>query len=79
MIVRATDTSDWSKYLFVKLEIESTEEFITQFNNDNDELSYNFDFDEWIGEARMLAHLQQTSDMKTSLILPGQHLFGIGS
>jgi len=38
----------------------STEEFITQFNND--ELSHNFDFDEWIGEARILAHLQQTKE-----------------
>ncbi|MBD2513270.1 hypothetical protein H6G91_39995 [Nostoc muscorum FACHB-395] len=38
----------------------STEDFITQFNND--ELSHNFDFDEWIGDARMLAHLQQTKE-----------------
>ncbi|MDF5739084.1 hypothetical protein [Nostoc sp. S13] len=38
----------------------STEEFITQFNNDK--LSHNLDFDEWIGEARMLAHLQQTKE-----------------
>ncbi len=36
----------------------STEEFITRFNND--EFSHSFDFDEWIGESRMLAHLQQT-------------------
>ncbi|WP_179050211.1 hypothetical protein [Nostoc sp. TCL26-01] len=35
----------------------STTEFMTRFNND--ELSHSFDFDEWIGEARMLAHLQQ--------------------
>ncbi|MDZ8066968.1 MAG: hypothetical protein RMY64_15320 [Nostoc sp. DedQUE08] len=38
----------------------STEEFLTQFNND--ELSHNFDYDEWIGEARMLVHLQQTKE-----------------
>jgi hypothetical protein len=38
----------------------STKEFITQFNND--ELSHNFDYDEWIGEARMLAHLQKTKE-----------------
>ncbi|MCC5661983.1 hypothetical protein LC608_34635 [Nostoc sp. XA010] len=38
----------------------STQEFITQFNND--ELSHNFDFDEWIGEARILAHLQETKE-----------------
>jgi hypothetical protein len=38
----------------------STEEFITRFNND--ELSHNFDFDEWIGESRMLNHLQQTKE-----------------
>ena len=37
-----------------------TEEFITRFNND--ELSHSFDFDEWIGESRMLAHLQQTKE-----------------
>ncbi len=36
----------------------STEEFITRFNND--EFSHSFDFDEWIGEFRMLTHLQQT-------------------
>ena len=36
----------------------STEEFITRFNND--EFSHSFDFDEWIGESRMLTHLQQT-------------------
>ena len=36
----------------------STEEFINRFNND--ELSHSFDFDEWIGESRMLEHLQQT-------------------
>jgi hypothetical protein len=36
----------------------STPEFITRFNNN--ELSHSFDFDEWIGESRMLAHLQQT-------------------
>ena len=38
----------------------STEEFITRFNND--ELSHNFDFDEWIGESRTLIHLQQTKE-----------------
>ncbi len=38
----------------------STEEFITRFNND--ELSHSFDFDEWIGESRMLAHLQQMKE-----------------
>ena len=38
----------------------STEEFITRFNND--ELPHSFDFDEWIGEARMLEHLQQTKE-----------------
>ncbi|MCM0591272.2 MAG: hypothetical protein KA716_14035 [Gloeotrichia echinulata DEX184] len=38
----------------------STAEFITRFNND--EFSHNFDFDEWIGEARMLTHLQQTKE-----------------
>ena len=36
----------------------STPEFITRFNNN--ELYHSFDFDEWIGESRMLAHLQQT-------------------
>jgi len=35
----------------------STEEFLTKFNND--ELNHSFDFDEWIGEAKMLEHLQQ--------------------
>ncbi len=38
----------------------STEEFITRFNND--ELPHSFDFDEWIGESRMLEHLQQTKE-----------------
>ena len=38
----------------------STEEFINRFNND--ELSHSFDFDEWIGESRMLTHLQQTKE-----------------
>ncbi|KOR34206.1 MULTISPECIES: hypothetical protein [Planktothricoides] len=38
----------------------STEEFITRFNND--ELPHSFDFDEWIGEYRMLTHLQQTKE-----------------
>ncbi len=36
----------------------STEEFITRFNNG--EFYHSFDFDEWIGESRMLSHLQQT-------------------
>ena len=35
----------------------STEAFISQFNTDR--LSHSFDFDEWIGEARMLAHLRE--------------------
>lgn len=35
----------------------STSKFIETFNND--ELSHNFDFEEWIGEARMLKHLQE--------------------
>ena len=38
----------------------STEEFIYRFNND--ELSHSFDFDEWIGESKILAHLQQTKE-----------------
>ncbi|HAC65598.1 MAG TPA: hypothetical protein DCF68_19225 [Cyanothece sp. UBA12306] len=38
----------------------STEEFINRFNND--ELPHSFDFDEWIGESRMLEHLQQTKE-----------------
>lgn len=38
----------------------STEEFITRFNND--ELPHSLDFDEWIGESRMLEHLQQTKE-----------------
>ncbi len=36
----------------------STEEFIKQFNNN--ELPHNFDFDEWIGESKILEHLKQT-------------------
>ncbi|WP_373480967.1 hypothetical protein [Geminocystis sp.] len=35
----------------------STEEFLKQFNND--ELNHSFDFDEWIGETKMLETLQQ--------------------
>ena len=35
----------------------STKEFITRFHKD--ELSHSFDFDEWVGESRMLAHLQE--------------------
>ena len=38
----------------------STEEFITRFNND--EFSHSFDFDEWVGESRMLTHLQQIKE-----------------
>ncbi|MEQ8385948.1 MAG: hypothetical protein RH949_26675 [Coleofasciculus sp. A1-SPW-01] len=38
----------------------STEEFITRFNND--EFAHDFDFDEWIGESRMLTHLQKTKE-----------------
>jgi hypothetical protein len=38
----------------------STEEFIKQFNND--QLSHSFDFDEWIGESRMLTHLRETKE-----------------
>ncbi|MGL5941948.1 MAG: hypothetical protein ACRC2S_16560 [Waterburya sp.] len=38
----------------------STDEFIRRFNND--ELSHSFDFDEWIGEFRMLAHLRKTKE-----------------
>jgi len=37
-----------------------TEEFIRRFNND--ELTHSFDFDEWIGEFRMLAHLQEKKE-----------------
>jgi hypothetical protein len=37
-----------------------TEEFIIRFNND--ESTHNFDFDEWIGESRMLAHLQEKKE-----------------
>lgn len=37
-----------------------TEEFIKRFNND--ELTHNLDFDEWIGESRMLAHLQEKKE-----------------
>lgn len=38
----------------------STEEFINRFNSY--ELSHSFYFDEWIGESRMLEHLQQTKE-----------------
>jgi len=37
-----------------------TEDFIIRFNND--ELRHSFDFDEWIGESRMLAHLRETKE-----------------
>ena len=37
-----------------------TAEFIRRFNND--ELAHSFDCDEWIGESRMLAHLQETKE-----------------
>lgn len=39
----------------------STKDFIEKFNND--ELSHSFDFDEWIGEYRMLTHLQNQKQM----------------
>ena len=39
----------------------STAEFIESFNND--ELPHNFDFDEWIGESRMLKHLQEKKEI----------------
>jgi deoxyribodipyrimidine photolyase-like uncharacterized protein len=39
----------------------STVEFIQSFNND--ELLHNFDFDEWVGESRMLKHLQQKKEI----------------
>jgi hypothetical protein len=39
----------------------STQEFIDKFNND--ELPHSFDFDEWIGEYRMLTHLQTQKTM----------------
>ena len=38
----------------------STAEFVTRFNND--ELAHSFDFDEWIGESKMLTHLQKTKE-----------------
>jgi predicted DNA-binding protein YlxM (UPF0122 family) len=38
----------------------STDEFIKSFNND--ELFHSFDFDEWIGESRMLKHLQEKKE-----------------
>ncbi|NJK65334.1 MAG: hypothetical protein HC941_01265 [Microcoleus sp. SU_5_3] len=38
----------------------STAEFIRRFNND--ELAHSFDFDEWIGESRMLEHLQDKKE-----------------
>jgi hypothetical protein len=38
----------------------STGEFIRRFNND--ELPHSFDFDEWIGESRMLAHLREMKE-----------------
>ncbi|MGB3513002.1 MAG: hypothetical protein WBA93_28070 [Microcoleaceae cyanobacterium] len=38
----------------------STDKFIARCNND--ELSHSFDFDEWIGESRMLTHLLQTKE-----------------
>ncbi len=34
----------------------STEEFLANFNNG--ELNHSLDFDEWIGEVKMLEHLQ---------------------
>ncbi len=38
----------------------STSDFIKHFNNN--ELPHSFDFDEWIGESRMLEHLQKTKE-----------------
>ncbi len=38
----------------------STAEFIRRFNND--ELAHSFDFDEWIGESRMLEHFQDKKE-----------------
>ncbi|KYC37506.1 hypothetical protein WA1_45485 [Scytonema hofmannii PCC 7110] len=38
----------------------ATEEFIIRFNND--EFPHSFDFDEWIGESRMLVHLRKTKE-----------------
>ncbi|MGK7886962.1 MAG: hypothetical protein AB4057_20330 [Crocosphaera sp.] len=38
----------------------STEQFINRFNND--ELPHSFDFDEWIGESKMLDHLEQIKE-----------------
>jgi hypothetical protein len=38
----------------------STDQFIQSFNKD--ELSHSFDFDEWIGESRMLKHLQEKKE-----------------
>jgi hypothetical protein len=35
----------------------STEDFLRLFNHN--QLAHNFDFDEWIGEVRMLDHLKQ--------------------
>ncbi|MBD2580295.1 hypothetical protein [Oscillatoria sp. FACHB-1406] len=35
----------------------STAEFIQRFNND--EFAHSFEFDEWVGESRMLRHLQE--------------------
>lgn len=40
----------------------STAEFLQKFNNND--LPHSGDFDEWIGESRMLAHLQ---DKKTKI------------
>lgn len=36
----------------------SSQEFINLFNNN--ELDHSFDFDEWIGELKMLEHLEET-------------------
>ncbi len=59
MKIRIKRTEECLQELETKYQL-STEEFITRFNND--ELSHSFNFDEWIGESRMLAHLQQTKD-----------------
>ena len=39
---------------------QSTEEFLRRFNND--ELQHTFDFDEWIGESRMLKRLRAKAE-----------------
>jgi hypothetical protein len=36
----------------------STADFLDKFNND--QLQHSFDFDEWLGEAKMLTHLLES-------------------